>query len=71
MKKTSNIDDKLLREAKRACGAATDTEAVRQGLEALVRRDAYQRLKALGGQRAGCARRATAPALAKEFGVAS
>jgi hypothetical protein len=45
MKKTFNIDDKLLREAKAACGATTYTETVRLGLEALVRHAAYQRLK--------------------------
>ena len=37
MKKTLNIDDKLFSEAKQACGAATDTDTVRLGLEALVR----------------------------------
>ena len=49
MKKTLNIDDALLSEARAACGAATDTETVRQGLEALVRHAAYQRLKAFAG----------------------
>ena len=49
MKKTLNIDDALLSEAKAACGAVTDTETVRQGLEALVRDAAYARLKALRG----------------------
>jgi Arc/MetJ family transcription regulator len=49
MKKTLHIDPKLLKEAKEACGAKTDTEAVRLGLEALVRHAAYQRLAALGG----------------------
>ena len=49
MKKTLNIDQKLLEEAKAACGATTDTETVRLGLEALVRRAANQRLKALIG----------------------
>ncbi len=49
MKKTLNIDDKLFREAKKACGAATDTETVRLGLEALVRHAAYERLQALIG----------------------
>ncbi len=49
MKKTLNIDEKLLREAKAACGAKTDTDTVRSGLEALVRRAAYQRLRALLG----------------------
>jgi Bacterial antitoxin of type II TA system, VapB len=49
MKKTFNIEDELLREAKTACGAATDTETIRLGLEALVRRAAYQTLRALKG----------------------
>jgi Arc/MetJ family transcription regulator len=49
MKKTVNIDDKLLAEAKVACGAQTDTDAIKLGLEALVRHAAYQRLKALRG----------------------
>ena len=49
MKKTLNVDDKLLREAKSACGATTDTETVRLGLEALVRHAAYQRLRAFRG----------------------
>jgi Arc/MetJ family transcription regulator len=49
MKKTLNIDEQLLAEARTASGATTDTEAVRLGLEALVRRAAYQRLSALGG----------------------
>jgi Arc/MetJ family transcription regulator len=45
MKKTLNIDEELLREAKEACGATTDTEAVKKGLEALVRRAALQRIR--------------------------
>ena len=49
MKKTLNLDEKLFREAKAACGATTDTETVRLGLEALVRRAAYQRLRSLLG----------------------
>jgi hypothetical protein len=49
MKKTLNIDDKLLREAKAACGAATDTDTVRLGLEALVRHAAYERLRSFLG----------------------
>lgn len=49
MKKTLHIDEGLLREAREACGASTDTEAVRLGLEALVRREAYQRLRKLRG----------------------
>ncbi len=49
MKKTLHIDEKLLKEARAAAGASTDTETVRLGLEALVRHAAYQRLKALRG----------------------
>ena len=49
MKKTLNIDPKLLKEAKAACGAATDTDAIRIGLQELVRRAALMRLAALGG----------------------
>lgn len=49
MKKTLYIDDHLLRDAKSASGAKTDTETVRLGLEALVRRGAYERLRALRG----------------------
>ena len=49
MKKTLNIDGALFKEAKEACGAATDTETVRLGLEALIRHAAYTRLRALRG----------------------
>ena len=49
MKKTLHIDEELLRKAKEASGATTDTETVRLGLEELVRRAAYKRLAALGG----------------------
>jgi Arc/MetJ family transcription regulator len=49
MKKTLHIDEQLLRDAKSASGARTDTETVRLGLEALVRNGAYERLRALRG----------------------
>jgi hypothetical protein len=49
MKKTLHIDEKLLRAARQASGAATDTETVRLGLESLLRHAAYQRLRALRG----------------------
>lgn len=49
MKKTFNVDEKLFTEAKAACRATTDTETIRLGLEALVRRAAYDRLQALRG----------------------
>lgn len=48
-KKTLNIDDELLKEAKLACDAGADTEAVHLGLEALVRHAAYERLRVLRG----------------------
>lgn len=53
MKKTMNIDADLLKKARAACGAATDTDAVRMGLEELVRHAAYQYLAILGGSRHG------------------
>jgi Arc/MetJ family transcription regulator len=53
MKKTLNVDDKLLTEAKAASGATTDTETVRLGLQALVRHSAYERLRALRGTEPG------------------
>ncbi len=49
MKKTLHIDEKLLAEARDVSGATTDTEAVRLGLEALLRHAAYERLRALLG----------------------
>jgi Arc/MetJ family transcription regulator len=49
MKKTLNIDDTLLESARQACGATTDTETIRLGLESLVRHAAYRRLQALVG----------------------
>ena len=49
MKKTLNINVELLEEAKVACGATTDTDVVRLGLEALGRLAAYERLRALRG----------------------
>ena len=50
MKKTLHIDDALLKEARSAARANTDTEVVRRGLEALVRQAAYDRLSALRGK---------------------
>jgi len=49
MKKTLHIDEELLRHAKVACHASTDTDTVRLGLESLVRHAAYERLRALRG----------------------
>lgn len=53
MKKTVNIDGELLESAKHSCGAATDTETIRLGLEELVRRGAYERLRLLLGTEPG------------------
>jgi len=49
MKKTLHIDEKLLEEARTVSRAATDTETVRMGLEALIRHAAHERLRALRG----------------------
>lgn len=69
MKKTLHIDDELLRSAKKASGAGTDTETIRLGLEALVRHAAYQRLRALRGSEPGARnvprRREVRPAASK------
>jgi Arc/MetJ family transcription regulator len=56
MKKNLHIDDDLFEEAKRSSGAATDTETVRLGLEALVHHAAYERLRALRGTELPCPR---------------
>ena len=65
MKKTLHIDEKLLREARTVSRAATDTETVRLGLEALIRHAAHERLRALRGTEPGArdvARRRETPA---------
>jgi len=49
MKKTFNVDFELLREARTACGASTDTETLRRGLEALIRHASYTRLRTFLG----------------------
>jgi len=49
MKKTLHIDEVTLRAAKQACGASTDTETVRLGLESLIRHAAYERLRKVRG----------------------
>lgn len=52
MKKTLNIDEKLLADAREATGATTDTDAVRLALEAAVRTAAYQRMRSYLGTEA-------------------
>lgn len=49
MRKHVILDEKLLRDAKRAIGAQTDTETIRAGLELILQQEAYERLAALGG----------------------
>ena len=49
MKKTLNIDPKLLKTAREYSGAATDTEAIRLGLETLIQREVNKRLIAYAG----------------------
>lgn len=49
MKKTINIDEKLLQEARELSGAPSDTAAIRRGLEALIAQAAGHRLIALMG----------------------
>ena len=53
MKKTFHVDAGLLAEARAACGATTDTDTIRLGLEALIRHASYQRLRALRGSEPG------------------
>ena len=50
MKKARHIDESLLRDARSVSGARSDTDAVRMGLEALVRQGAYERLRAHRGK---------------------
>ena len=45
VKMVFEIDGKLLKEARAAVGAGTDAETIQLGLEALVRHNAYQRLR--------------------------
>ncbi|MGH9414238.1 MAG: type II toxin-antitoxin system VapB family antitoxin [Terriglobales bacterium] len=49
MKKTLNIDAKLLAEARASCGARTDTATIHEGLLALVRRAAFERMLQYAG----------------------
>jgi hypothetical protein len=70
MKKTLHVDDALFKDAKEACGAATDTETVRLGLEALIRHAAYARLRGLRGAESHAqdvARRREKPSLRRKL----
>lgn len=65
MKKTLNLNPRLLKEAKEACGASTYAETIRLGLEALLRDAAYVRLSQRMGSEAASRdvpRRREAPA---------
>jgi hypothetical protein len=53
MKKTMLIDNGLLAQARAACGASSDTETVRQGLQALIQHQAYQEMRKLLGTERG------------------
>jgi Arc/MetJ family transcription regulator len=53
MRTTINVDDALLREAKRLTGLDEKTAIVRAGLEALIARESARRLAALGGSEPG------------------
>jgi len=53
MKKTLHIDEDLLRKARLATGAPTDTETVRLGLQSLVRKAAYEKLRTFWGSEPG------------------
>lgn len=50
MRTTLILPDKLVREAKRACGARTKTQAIIWGLEELTRRKRAERLCELRGR---------------------
>jgi hypothetical protein len=49
MKKTFNVDADLLKRARKACSADTDTDTLRLGLQALIRDHAFERVRALRG----------------------
>ena len=53
VRKTILVDPQLLRDAKKALGVKTDTEAFLRGLELVVQDAAYQRLAALMGSEKG------------------
>ena len=49
MRTTLNIDDELVERAQELTGIREKTELVREGLKALIAREAAKRLAALGG----------------------
>lgn len=49
MRTTMNIDDELLREARRLTGVTEKAALVREGLRALIERESARRLARLGG----------------------
>ncbi len=53
MRTTLNIDDDLLREARRLTGLTEKTALVREGLRALIAREGARRLVLLGGTEKG------------------
>jgi hypothetical protein len=66
VKKTLHVDENLLKEAKLACSAETDTETIRLGLETLIRHAAYQRLRKLLGTEHEARRHRRKPAVKLE-----
>lgn len=53
MRTTSNIDERLLEEARRMTGVTEESALVRVGMRALVERESARRLARLGGSEPG------------------
>ena len=53
MRTTINIDDRLVRDARRLTGVKEKTSLVRMGLESLISEAGSRRLAALGGSEPG------------------
>ncbi len=52
MRTTINIDDELLKEARRITGVEGRTDLIHEGLRALIERESARRLARLGGSEA-------------------
>ena len=50
MRTTVNLDDALIREARRLTGLQAKTDVIHEGLRALITRESARRLAALGGK---------------------
>ena len=53
MRKTIDLDDKLLAKAQRYTGLTEDSEIIREALHALIQREASRRMISLGGSDPG------------------